>query len=110
MDVTDLVLEESEVVGTLVAGEAASVRMPTGAVLRFASVPPAYDPTDRRSVERYLEQRRERDEIPMGLLFVDKSVPGFHEQNATTGALNEVPFSSLCPGSEALAALQASFR
>ncbi len=87
------------------------VELHSGGVLRFASLPPGYDPRDRLSVARHLEEHRRRDEIPMGLLYVDGSVPDLHGLAETTEVpLNAVPFGELCPGSAALDELQAALR
>jgi 2-oxoglutarate ferredoxin oxidoreductase subunit beta len=50
-------------------------------------------------------------EIPTGLLFLDESMPDMHELNNTPDtSLAGIPYEKLCPGSEALDALQEDFR
>jgi 2-oxoglutarate/2-oxoacid ferredoxin oxidoreductase subunit beta len=109
--VTDFVPPQEPLACTLSAKDHVDVAIPGGGTIRFRSVPADYDPTDRRSVANYLEDHEARGEVPTGLLFVDESVPDVHERGRTTLVpLNELPYSALCPGSEALRTLQTRFR
>lgn len=111
LQVTDFVPPQEAVTDTLSTGDCVDVDMPGGGTIRFRSVPPGYDPTDRSSVGTYLHDHARRGEVPTGLLFVDESVPDVHERNrSTTVPLNEVPYDALCPGADALDALQAAYR
>ena len=63
-----------------------------------------------RAWERIVEIHK-TGEIVTGLLYVDESVQDVHELNNTPPqALTSLPYAKLCPGSEALATLQESFR
>ncbi len=91
--------------------EAKAITMHDGSVLRFRSVPEGYDPNDRLSVEEYIRDRQGRGEIPTGVLYVNESHSDLHELNRTPDeALARVPFNKLCPGRDALDALQEDFR
>ena len=62
-------------------------------------------------VEEYMRDRASRGEIATGLLYVNEDAPDVHELNHTPATgLNKIPLATLCPGSAALAALQAEFR
>ena len=110
LQVTDFLPPHAPVSATLTT-EPVEVAMPGGGAIRFRSVPAGYDPTDRRSVGAYLGEHVARGEVPTGLLFVDESVPDVHERQRTTAVpLNHVPYEALCPGSDALRALQTAYR
>jgi 2-oxoglutarate ferredoxin oxidoreductase subunit beta len=107
---TDFVAPASEIVATIGAEAATSVRLHDGSVVRFKSVPEHYDPSDRSGVISFLDSQPE-GEVLTGLLYIDESAPDMHELNQTTATpLNQVPFEKLCPGSSALAKLQEEFR
>jgi 2-oxoglutarate ferredoxin oxidoreductase subunit beta len=79
--------------------------------MRFRAVPEGYDPTDRQAVARFVEDHRARGEVVTGLLYADATVSDLHDLNKTpSAALASVTYDRLCPGSEALAKLQAGFR
>ena len=51
------------------------------------------------------------NEILTGLLYLDESQPDLHQtQNMEDRPLNQIPYTELNPGAEALSALQAEFR
>ena len=100
-----------EIVATVPAEGAVAVTMHSGKVMRFRAVPEGYDPTDRLSVMAYLERHHAKNEIVTGLLYADEEVPDVHELNHTsTTPLVAIPFGQLCPGGDALRALQENFR
>jgi len=108
---SDFIPFRSEVTASIPANGVQTVTMHDGSVLRFRSAPNDYDPTDRASVLRYLEQSREAGEVVTGVLFVDEASRDMHEVNNTTERpLVQVPFSELCPGAGALTQLQERFR
>lgn len=108
---TDYVALRKEIHTSISSDVAREVVMHDGSVLRFRAVPEGFDPRHRESVEAYLRDRRARGEIATGVLFADEGSPDVHEVNATPGrALSKIPFAQLCPGAEALAALQEGFR
>jgi 2-oxoglutarate/2-oxoacid ferredoxin oxidoreductase subunit beta len=107
----DFVPFRDPVKGTIPDVGTVDVDLPSGGGIRFRALPEGYDPTSRLSVATYLQEHAARGEIPIGLLFIDESVPDVHERNrSTTRALNQLDFDQLCPGSRALEALQAAYR
>jgi len=108
---TDFVPPAQEILATIGTNGATNVTMHDGSVVRFKNVPADYDPTDRRRVSEYLQERHGSGEIVTGLLFVDEGVQDVHELNNTPrAALSKVPYEKLCPGAAALEALQEEFR
>ncbi len=108
---SDFVPKATEILAELNGHGVTSVTMHDGSVLRFRTVPPGYDPTDRQRVTAYLQERQAKGEVLTGVLFVDESVPDLHEMNNTPEIpLTEVPYEKLCPGAEALEKLQEEYR
>ncbi len=107
----DFVMPVSEIIATIPAQGITAVPMHDGSILRFRALPEGYDPTDRASVTDYLLERHEQGEIVTGMLYVDESKEDVHELNNTVNEpLAQLPFDRLCPGAEALDALQENFR
>ena len=85
--------------------------MHDGTAMRFRAVSEGYDPTDRQAVAGFIEDHRARGEVVTGLLYANGEVDDLHDLNHTPAApLASVTYDRLCPGSDALAKLQASFR
>jgi 2-oxoglutarate ferredoxin oxidoreductase subunit beta len=107
----DFVAPQPEIVARISGNGLTSVPMHDGSLVSFRSVPEGYDPTDRRAVVSYLQDRQSAGEVVTGLLFVDESAEDVHELNHTTQTpLTRVPYERLCPGAEALARMQEGFR
>ncbi len=111
LHVTDLAVPNAPVTATIPTEGAVDVPMPGGGSVRFRALPADYDPTDRRSVSAFLHEHAGRGEVPTGLLFLDESVPDMHERSGSSRVpLNQLAFDELCPGADALDALQAAYR
>ncbi len=107
----DFVPRRDEILANISTAGTTEVTMHDGSVVRFRSVPEGYDPRNRQKVMNYLMERQGSGEIVTGLLFVDESISGLHEQNNTSETpLAQLPFERLCPGSAALDTLQEEFR
>jgi 2-oxoglutarate ferredoxin oxidoreductase subunit beta len=108
---TDFVPPREEIVAAVPDEGAISVTMHDGTAMRFRAVPEGYDPTDRTAVARFVEDHRARGEVVTGLLYANDQVSDLHDLNKTpAAALASVTYDRLCPGSDALAKLQNSFR
>jgi len=109
--VTDLIPPQPEIVAPVPDTGTIDVTMHDGDSMRFAAVPPDYDPTDRLGVLRYLEDRHAAGEVVTGLLYATEDVPDVHDLNRTSATpLVSLPYDRLCPGAGELEALQAGFR
>jgi 2-oxoglutarate ferredoxin oxidoreductase subunit beta len=109
--VTDFIPEHEEITASIHDDEAVNVTMHSGRVMRFRAVPQGYDPTDRTSVLTYIESHKANNEVLTGLLYASQDAPDLHELNETSAEpLVSIPFDRLCPGSDALAEIQQSFR
>jgi 2-oxoglutarate/2-oxoacid ferredoxin oxidoreductase subunit beta len=109
--VADFVPLRREIHATIPSDGTRVVPMHDGSIVRFRSVPEDYDPRDRSRVEEYIREHQSRGEVVTGLLYVDESGQTPHQMGHTPATgLNKIPFEDLCPGAEALEALQEDFR
>jgi 2-oxoglutarate ferredoxin oxidoreductase subunit beta len=92
-------------------GEAFDLPQGDGTVLRLRKLKSDYDPTDRVAAMRGLHESEQRGEIATGLLYVDPKADELHDALETPErALASLGERELCPGSAALAKLNASLR
>jgi 2-oxoglutarate/2-oxoacid ferredoxin oxidoreductase subunit beta len=92
-------------------GEAIDLPQPDGGSLRLRKLHAGYDPTDRVGAMEHLLAQQERGEIVSGLLYVDPTARDLHQALRTSARpLNALGETDLCPGSAALARLNASLR
>jgi len=85
--------------------------MPDGSTLRLRKLDNAFDPHDRVSALNYVQTRQAEGEVVTGLLYVDPDAADCHEiSNTVERPLNELNEPELCPGNDALAAINESFR
>src|SRR6476620_4233666 len=75
----DFVPPASEIIAEIGQNQSTAVTMHDGSVVRFRSVSPNYDPTDRAAVISSLRNHQEHGEIATGLLYLDESMPEIHE-------------------------------
>jgi 2-oxoglutarate/2-oxoacid ferredoxin oxidoreductase subunit beta len=107
----DFVPPAAEITVDYPPGSTTQVTMHDGTVVVLHKVAAHYDPTDRKAVWAYLNEKQQVGEIPMGLLFVDEAGTEMHEGAKTVATpLARIPYEELCPGSSALDALQAAYR
>ncbi len=108
---TDFVPPANEILTDISLTGETAVTLHDGSVVRFSSVPPDYDPSDRLAVAKYLQENTAEGKVVTGLLYVDESTPNVHEMHNTPAQpLTSVPWSKLCPGAATLNALQEEFR
>lgn len=106
---SDFVPHAEEIVAEIAPVGVTNVTMHDGSVLRFTRLPEGYDVTDRTKAFSYLKDHS--GEVVTGILFADEGVPDMHEMNRTPErALVNIPYETLCPGSQALEKLQNDFR
>ncbi|HET9047872.1 MAG TPA: 2-oxoacid:ferredoxin oxidoreductase subunit beta [Chiayiivirga sp.] len=92
-------------------GSVHEVTQHDGSVLRLHKVPNDYDNTDRVVAMNYLAAHQARQEIVTGLLYVDPDATDLHGNLKTSASpLNALGEADLCPGSAALAKINAALR
>lgn len=92
-------------------GDSHSVVLHDGESLRLIKPRSDYNPESRREAINALQTSRENGEIMTGLIYIDTDEEDFHGvMQLTDTPLNKLSESDLCPGSDALAALNQQFR
>ena len=85
--------------------------MDEGTTIQLHKLEKDWDPLDRFSAIKAMQRAKQKGEILTGLLYLDESSKDLHELINTTGRpLNKLGEAELCPGSDALAKLNASLR
>ncbi len=93
------------------AGEVMPVDLHDGSRILLRKIAKDYSVGNRGEAIEYIRDRQRAGEIVTGLLYIDESQPDMHGVNGTTRVpLNQVPYAALCPGADALAALQKRYR
>ena len=111
MDRVDMVATGQEITADYEPGTSTEVTLHHGAKLRLNKLAADYDPTDPTAALPVLERHRHTGEIATGLLYFDDREQDLHDLLGTVETpLNELPADKLCPGSNALAAINASKR
>lgn len=106
----DFVEEKEEIRADYGAGETLELPIHDGSLLRLRKVAADYDPRDRDAALGALHAKG-GDEILTGLLYLDAESKDLHHILGTApDAFNTMGEEELCPGAEALAELNRSFR
>ena len=89
-------------------GEIIEVTQHDGSVLRLKKLAEGYDPGDRLAAMGHIAAHEARGEILTGLLYVRAGAEDLHEHlNTVEVPLNALGDAALCPGSAALASINA---
>lgn len=108
---TDFVPFRDEITTDYAPGSVQRVRLHDDSYVNLRKVEEDYDPTDRDAAYAYIRDKQREGEIATGLLYVSPDGMDMVEQNKMVDVpLYDLPFETLCPGSEALEKLQARFR
>ena len=107
----DFIQPGNEITADYAPGSTEDVAMPDGSTLRLRKLDEDYDPHDRVQALTHVQRAAEEGEVVTGLLYVDPDASDCHEILGTPEVpLNALAEDALCPGSEALAAVNASLR
>jgi 2-oxoglutarate/2-oxoacid ferredoxin oxidoreductase subunit beta len=108
---TDFVPHAEPIEVSLAPNGVTPVQLHDGSQLLMRTTDENYDPTNRGMAFATVMDHSSRGEVVTGLLYLDTEAGQMHDVNRTiSSALVDVPFETLCPGSEKLAALQARMR
>jgi 2-oxoglutarate/2-oxoacid ferredoxin oxidoreductase subunit beta len=106
----DFVPEKPEITASYDEGSATWVPMHDGTYLHLHKLARDWNPQDRISAANALQQARAKGEILTGLLYVNTEFKDLHGTlNTSRTPLNKLTERELCPGSEALAEINAGF-
>ena len=107
----DFISSRDEITAQYEAGAVIDVEQHDGKFLRLRKLKADYDPTDRLAAMHQVATHQARGEVLTGLLYVDSQAGDLHSaMNTSATALNALVQGKLCPGSSALAKLNASLR
>ncbi len=107
----DIMLPREEITASYAPGSLTEVVQHDGSVLRLRKLHDGHDPTDRASALHALMQGKAAGEIVTGLVYVEAEAVPLHENLGTVPqALNALGDAELCPGTEALARINAAMR
>jgi 2-oxoglutarate ferredoxin oxidoreductase subunit beta len=107
----DFITPGEEITATYAPGEVVDVPQHDGTLLRLRKLHEGYQPTDRYAALGYMQQHAARGEILTGLLYVDPVATDLHAScNTVEAPLAALGRDLLCPGSAALAKVNAGLR
>jgi 2-oxoglutarate ferredoxin oxidoreductase subunit beta len=107
----DFVPPAAEIKAAYDEGGVLAVDLHDGSRVLLRKVAKDYQPGNRGAALDYIRARHRDGEIVTGLLYIDESEPDMHGVNATVDRpLAQLPYDELCPGRDALLALQKRFR
>jgi 2-oxoglutarate ferredoxin oxidoreductase subunit beta len=107
----DFIFGQPEITADYAQGTRESVTMPDGSILQLYKVDADYDPYDRIGALTYVQKMHEEGQVATGLLYVDPDAVECHDILETTATpLNALSEDALCPGSEALTAINQGYR
>lgn len=107
----DFVPEKTEITTQYEEGTIKEVEMHDGSFLQLHKLAQGWDPSNRLSAMTAIHQARIKGEILTGLLYIEPETEDLHTILHTSNKpLNMLKEKDLCPGSEKLAALNASLR
>jgi 2-oxoglutarate ferredoxin oxidoreductase subunit beta len=108
---TDFVPPAEEIKAQYEEGAAMPIKLHDGSTIVLRKLDKDFDPTDRISALRNLQENAAAGEITTGLLYIDESQPDMHEINNTTRTpLVDVDYRKVCPGNDMLQKIQARYR
>ena len=92
-------------------GQVEPVKLHDGSTIRLHKLGADHDRSDRALAITTIERHRQAGEIATGLLYLEEDVEDIYAtHNMTARPLNELGEKELCPGSKALASINASLR
>jgi 2-oxoglutarate ferredoxin oxidoreductase subunit beta len=107
----DFVPMMTEITANYEAGSVEELMMHDGTTIHLHKLEKDWDPMSRISATNAMMKARAKGEILTGLLYMDTDSSDLHDLIQTsTRPLNSIGAGELCPGSEALAKLNASLR
>ncbi len=111
LDRLDMVPERDEIRASYDEGTSADITLHDGSVMQLHKLAADYDPTDKQAVLPVLERHRQSGEVATGLIYLDPDECDFHDLIGTANKpLNSFTDKDLCPGNDALQAINASLR
>jgi 2-oxoglutarate ferredoxin oxidoreductase subunit beta len=107
----DFITERTPITTEYAPGTVQDVIQHDGSILRLRKVDESYDANDRIKAMNYSQEAQSRGEVVTGLLYVHPKPRDMHAYlNTIDAPFNTLGVKDLCPGSSALAKINASLR
>jgi 2-oxoglutarate ferredoxin oxidoreductase subunit beta len=107
----DVMVGREEITIDHAPGSVELVTQHDGSILKLRKIAPEHDPTDKLAAMSFMQRHQAHGEIVTGLLYVDPDSEELHDRLETVEQpLNALAERDLCPGSAALAKVNASLR
>jgi len=107
----DFVPVRDEITARYEPGETHPVQLHDGSVVHLHKLNESYDPTNRAMALATLQEHEARGEVATGILYLNPEAPDLHTiMDTVEQPLNELTEKDLCPGVDALEAINASLR
>lgn len=108
---TDFIPAAEEIEASSEEGGVNEVTLHDGSRIKIHAVDRAYDPTDRAAAFSYLMEHAKLGHVVTGLLYLDEEKSDMHAVNDTaSGALGQMSYEKLNPGSDKLDAIFKRYR
>ncbi len=107
----DFVPKKDEITADYEPGTSTNITLHDGSALQLHKLAKDFDPQDRRAATRALENAKDHGGILTGLIYIDPDTKDLHNILGTTETpLRDLDQDTLCPGNDALAAINESLR
>lgn len=107
----DFVPMREEITASYEAGKEKEITLHDGSVIHLHKAGGDYDPCDRDKALRHISRHRGEGKIATGLLYINQELSDLHEILDTVDKpFNQLDERDLCPGGEALAGINETFR
>ena len=107
----DVMISREEITVDYAPGSMAQVVQHDGSTIQLRKLAVDYDPTDRLAAMAHIQRRQAAGEVATGLLYWKNDTKDFSDQlNTVEVPLNTLGEAELCPGSAALAVVNAGLR
>lgn len=107
----DMIVPREQIKVNYEPGTVETVVQHDGTIIKLAKLDPDYNPRDRAAAMAYIQKHAARNEVVTGLLYLDSESEDLHKNlNTVETPLNRLNAPELCPGSKALAAINAAYR
>jgi 2-oxoglutarate/2-oxoacid ferredoxin oxidoreductase subunit beta len=106
----DFVEAREEITADYAEGSATNITMHDGSKVRLYKIDGGHDPRDSDAAIATIRKTAAKGTVATGLLYIDEAQQDLHDLlESDPRPLNAVPFKELCPGSAALAGVNARF-
>lgn len=107
----DVIMGAEPIEAEYAPGETIEVPQADGAMLRLRKIAADYDPSDKAGALKFIQDKEAAGEVATGLLYLDALPQDLHHSlNTVPTPLNKLQEADLCPGADALDAINASLR